>query len=171
MTPTEEEYVAKHLGGTGQYTSVTVGNRLLGSNAALVLNALPSAGADALLSQYVRTRLLPHVTFAEVCSVPSPTPGYPADNGEKPLLRKYPPGVLYLFIGEKMRRAIPGSRVHESIPALAAAGDPVTLGPHHVLLDEPAPGDVPCSPACRTAEQAFASVRGRVDLVLRYVLR
>lgn len=171
MTPAAQEYVRKYLPGTGRYTSVTVGNRLLAPNAEIVLSVVPPAGADALLSDYVRSGLLPHVAFAEVPFAPNPAPGYPSDTDEEPLLREYPPGVLYLFIAEKARRSIAGTHIQETIPALAVSGDPISLGVHHALLDAPAPGDVPCSPACRTAEQAFAAVLGRVNLVLRNVLR
>jgi hypothetical protein len=171
MTREQEDYVRRFLNGTGIYARIYVQDRLLDRTSGTVLQYSPDVGADRILIEYVRNRIRDNVGFSAIQSVPPATEGIPSGPGHEGILRQYPSGVVYISIANERWRHIPGTQISEVVPGVAISGDPASTGVHHAFLTESAPGDVPCRPYCRTAEETFAAVRGRIDLILRNVSR
>lgn len=168
MRISADEYARRFLPGPGLYTSVIVQDWTLRDPSGEMVRALPSRRADTLVADYIRKSIRPSVDFVLTAEIPPPTVGTPARPGRegRPVAAKK--GVVHISLVHLVRPD-GGDGTAGSVPQVGIWGDSDQIGAHHLLLDRPAPGDVPCHPYCRTAEEAFAAVKGRIDIIIRNI--
>lgn len=168
-TPDEKAYVRQYLNGTGVFHRLVVQDRLLRlSDPRSALEGAPSLGVDRLAGDYLTSKLSTGVVIERLKNLPPPTVGYPRE-GTAGGPVTFPPGTVYVLIFHHGFKRRVGAKVVDTIPAVAIYGDAAAIGAHFVELTMPAPGDRPCPGYCSTAEEAFQSIRGRLDLIIRNV--
>jgi hypothetical protein len=163
----QRAYVGRFLPGSGNYTRIVFHDRTLRATPATFYYS-PTIVADRMLAEYVRSRVREDVSVEIARDVPPAVNVATPSHLEAPVAAVFHGGVVYIEILSQRWRHLGGTQISEVIPAVYVYGDPaVVRGP--VLLTEAAPGDVPCQSYCRSAEQTFNAVRGRIDLILRNV--
>lgn len=168
MRISADQYASLFVPGPGVYTSVIVQDWTLRDISGELVRAVPSRGADTLVADYIRRSIRPSVNFLRTAEIPPPTIGIPARPGSEGRPVPAKKGVIHIEIVHLLRRDEGGGPAG-SVPQVGIWGDPDQVGVHHVLLDRPAPGDIPCPGHCRTADQAFAAVKGRIDIIIRNI--
>jgi hypothetical protein len=167
---TVDQYIQRYVPGPGRYQRVIIEDWALKDPSGEMLRRMPVRGADRLVAAYVKSSVRPEVRVEVRAEVPPPTigiPGGPAGEGHLLPSKK---GVVYLSLTHLLRQGKAGE-LPGSVPVVGVWGDSEQIGKHHVTLDEPAPGDRPCSPYCNTADEAFAAVKGRIDIIIRSIRR
>jgi hypothetical protein len=166
-----EAYVRTYLNGTGTFHHLVMADRLLGrADTRRTLEGAPTLAVDRLAGDYVASRLSPGVQLERKRSLPPPHEGYPA-GGTLGGQVQFPSGTVYLVIFNAKLKRRANSDIVDLVPAVALYGDAKAIGAHAVQLTVPAPGDKPCPEYCTSAEQAFDSIRGRLDLIIRKVAK
>jgi hypothetical protein len=173
MTPEQEGYVRRHLRGTGRYSRIIVQDQSV-RVPTFETYETPRTDGEHLLATYIRDWVRADVPVEAVRDAPQaeeemgdPVPSAPPRRAR---LRVFPIGVAIIALAYEHGPRIPGTANHWPHPYVRFYGDPASTG-GFVTLKEYAPGDIPCRPYCRTGEQIFNSVKGRIDLILRNSLR
>lgn len=171
MTSEQDAYVRQFLNGTGLYSRLIVQDRSIPSPF-FPAEVSPRTDADRLLLAYIRESVRPEVAVEAVRDAPPAVDmGYPGNSSYVPEKIKFPAGLGIVALNYRLGPRISGTPDSEWHPFIAFYGDPVCTGGGRVRLSEPAPGDLLLPPRRPTGEEIFASVRGRLDLILRNVLR
>jgi hypothetical protein len=165
----QSAYVARFLSGSGNYTRIVFHDRTMRATPTSFYYS-PTIAADRMLAEYVRSRVREDVSVEIARDVPPAIDIATYPPGSSPPARLYHNGIVYIEIIAQRWRHLDGTQISEVIPAVHVYGNAAVIkGP--ILLTEPAPGDVPCQSYCRSAQQTFDAVRGRIDLILRNVAK
>lgn len=164
MAPETESYSRAHLPGSGLISHVLVVDRALTfSSEDAVERFDPIVRTDARAFDYLKIGVGPEVKIERIAAMRSLERGFKA--GAQPALAPLPRGTIYVEILnlDAIRR---GEQRLTKRLEVAVYGGAEDIGSTLVKLSGPAPADVPCKEYCDDTEEAFRSIKGRLDAVI-----